>query len=144
MAPYSLTLSETGYFSQQTTTHRSNRRACRLAKGGPLSVLVRSGPPSRSIPTDPLHPGKLRHKWSSTRPRQVEIERDQPLRQHHCSRCGRDFVESLSGERWAVYVSIFSFRRLPNQISTQWVGEVCSGAQMPFDNEVRSKPIDHQ
>ena len=32
------------------------------------------------------------HLWSSQKPRQVEIEPDKPLRQHHCSRCGRDFV----------------------------------------------------
>jgi hypothetical protein len=43
------------------------------------------------------------HQWSSATPRQLEIQPDQPLRQYHCSRCRRDFVESLSGKRWAVY-----------------------------------------
>src|SRR5258708_672490 len=74
--------------------------------------VVRPRPAWSAIPVHPelipLHPGKLRHKWSSTRPRQVEIAPDEPLRQHRCSRCGRDFVESLSGERWAVSVSVFS------------------------------------
>jgi hypothetical protein len=83
------------------------------------------------------------HQWSSPKPRQVEIEPDKPLRQHHCSRCGRDFVESLSGERWAVYVSVFSFRRLPDHIGKQWLGEMCPGALMPFDREVRSRLTDH-
>ena len=83
------------------------------------------------------------HEWSSPKPRQVEIEPDKPLRQHHCSRCGRDFVESLSGERWAVYVSVFSFRRLPDHISTQWLGEMCPGAPMAFDTEVRNRLTDH-
>lgn len=67
------------------------------------------------------------HQWSSANPRQVEIDPNKPLRQYHCSHCGRDFVESLSGERWAVQVSIFSFRRLPDHISAQWLGEMCPG-----------------
>jgi len=83
------------------------------------------------------------HQWSSQKPRQVEIEPDKPLRQHHCCRCARDFVESLSGERWAVYVSVFSFRRLPDHISTQWLGEMCPGAPMAFDTEVRNRLNEH-
>ena len=83
------------------------------------------------------------HQWSSANPRKIEIESDKPLLQHHCSRCGRDFVESLSGERWAVYVSVFSFRRLPDQISNQWLGEMCPGAPMAFDTEVRNRLSDH-
>ena len=83
------------------------------------------------------------HQWSSPKPRQVEIESDKPLRQYHCSRCGRDFVESLSGERWAVYVSVFSFRRLPDQISARWLGEMCPGELMAFDTEVRNKLTEH-
>ena len=83
------------------------------------------------------------HQWSSQKPRLVEIEPDKPLLQHHCSRCGRDFVEALSGERWAVYVSTFSFRRLPDHISTQWLGEMCPGAPMAFDMEVRNRLSDH-
>ena len=78
------------------------------------------------------------HQWSSPKPRRVEIEPDKPLLQHHCSRCGRDFVESLSGERWAVYVSVFSFRRLPDHIGRQWLEELCPGEPMPLDREVRS------
>ncbi|MGA9723179.1 MAG: hypothetical protein WBQ86_12040 [Candidatus Binatus sp.] len=83
------------------------------------------------------------HQWSSQKYRQVEIEPDKPLRQHHCSRCGRDFVESLSGNRWAVFVSVFSFRRLPDNVSAQWLGEMCPGAPMAFDMEARNKLLDH-
>ena len=83
------------------------------------------------------------HQWSSQKYRQVEIELDKPLRQHHCSRCGRDFVESLSGNRWAVFVSVFSFRRLPDNVSAQWLGEMCPGAPMAFDMEARNKLLDH-
>jgi hypothetical protein len=83
------------------------------------------------------------HQWSSKKPRQVEIEPDKPLRQHHCSSCRRDFVESLSGERSAVFVSIFSFRRLPDHISTQWLAEMCPGAPLPFDREICNRLADH-
>jgi hypothetical protein len=83
------------------------------------------------------------HQWYSQKPRQVAIEPDKVLLQHHCSRCGRDFVESLSGERWAVYVSAFSFRKLPDHVSNQWLGEMCPGARMPLDIEVRSRLTDH-
>jgi hypothetical protein len=55
----------------------------------------------------------------------------------------REFVESASGERWAVYVSVFSFRRLPDHVSTQWLGELCPGAPMPLDAEVRNGLMDH-
>jgi hypothetical protein len=83
------------------------------------------------------------HRWSSTNPRQIELEPGRSVLQHHCSRCRRDFVESTSGERWAVYVSVFSFKRLPDQISARWVDEMCPGAPMPFDREIRSRLIDH-
>ena len=83
------------------------------------------------------------HQWSSQKPRLVEIEPDKIFRQFHCSRCGRDFIESPSGERRAVHVSVFSFQRLPDTITTQWLGELCPGAPMPYDVEIRSKLVDH-
>ena len=83
------------------------------------------------------------HKWSSARGRQVEIESGKPLIQHRCSRCKRDFVEDAStGERYAVYVSVFSFRRLPDPVSRQWLLELCPGAPLPYDIEIRSKLIE--
>lgn len=84
------------------------------------------------------------HNWSSVRGRRIEIEPGKPLIQLHCSRCGRDFVEdSSSGQRYAVYVSVFSFRRLPEPITKSWLGELCPGAPVPYDIEVRSKLIEH-
>ena len=47
--------------------------------------------------------------------RRIEIEPGKPLVQRHCSRCRRDFVEDpATGERYAVYVSVFRFRKLPD------------------------------
>jgi len=80
------------------------------------------------------------HNWSDAKGRKVEIEPGKTLIQHHCSRCRRDFVEDPpSGERYAVYVSVFNFRRLPELITKRWIGELCPGAPLPQDIEVRSK-----
>ena len=83
------------------------------------------------------------HNWSSVKGRRVEIEPGKPLIQHHCSRCRRDFIEDLpTGQRHAVYVSVFSFRRLPDLITKRWIGELCPGAPLPGDIELRSKFIE--
>jgi hypothetical protein len=85
------------------------------------------------------------HRWASVRGRQVEIESGNPLVQRHCTRCMRDFVEDpCSGERHAVYVSVFSFRMLPDQINQQWLAELCPGAPLPLDVEIRGKLIEHR
>ena len=82
------------------------------------------------------------HQWSDVRHRQIDIEPGKSLLQFHCSRCMRDFVEDTStGERHAVYVSVFRLRNLPDQISAHWLAEMCPGAPLPFDIEVRSRLI---
>src|SRR5271166_2968101 len=84
-------------------------------------------------------------KGPNTRGRQIEIEPGKPLIQHRCSRCKRDFVEDAStGERYGVYVSVFSFRRLPDSVTRQWLAELYPGAPLPFDIEVRSKLIENR
>ena len=83
------------------------------------------------------------HCWSSPSGRRLEFELGKPVVQHHCSRCTRDFIESPSGERRAVYVSVFSLRTLPDHISTQWLGEMCPGAPRAFDLEIRKRLIEH-
>jgi hypothetical protein len=85
------------------------------------------------------------HRWSSARGRQIEVEPGKPLILHRCSRCKRDFAEDAStGERYAVCVSVFIFRRLPHPVSRQWLGELCPGAPLPYDIEVRSKLIENR
>jgi hypothetical protein len=80
------------------------------------------------------------HNWSSAEGRKVEIEPARPLIQHHCSRCRRDFVEEAgTGERYAVHVSVFKFLRLPDPITKRWIGEMCPGAPLPQDIEVRNR-----
>jgi hypothetical protein len=85
------------------------------------------------------------HKWSSAHGRRVQIEPGKELIQHHCSRCRRDFVEDpLTGERHAVYVSVFQFRKLPDPITRQWLSDLCPGAPLPYDIEVRSRLIENR
>ena len=85
------------------------------------------------------------HNWISAGGRKVEIEPGKPLIQHHCSRCRRDFVEDpQTGERYAVHVSVFKFRRLPDPITNRWMGEMCPGAPLPQDLEVRNRLIENR
>ena len=85
------------------------------------------------------------HKWSSAQGQRTEIELDKPLSHHRCSRCKRDFVEDPStGERYAIYVSVFRFGKLPDLISKQWLRELCPGAPAPYDIEVRRKMIEER
>jgi hypothetical protein len=85
------------------------------------------------------------HQWSIAKRCGIDIEPGKPVIQHHCSRCRRDFVEDqLSGERYAVYVSVFSFRRFPDSITKQWLRELCPGAPPVYDIEVCSKLIERE
>jgi hypothetical protein len=85
------------------------------------------------------------HDWTSATGRKVEVEPGKPLVQHHCARCRRDFVEDTpTGERYAVYVSVFSFRKLPDPISKRWLDERCPGAPLPIDVELRGKLIENR
>jgi hypothetical protein len=65
------------------------------------------------------------HQWSSAQGRRVQVEPGKELLQHHCSRCRRDFVQDpTTSERYAVYVSVFRFRKLPEAITRQWLSEL--------------------
>jgi hypothetical protein len=81
------------------------------------------------------------HNWLE--PRSVKVDSAKPLVQFHCSRCCRDFVQDpATGKQYAVHVSVFEFRKLPDSINQQWLGEMCPGAPMPFDLAVRDKLVD--
>ena len=85
------------------------------------------------------------HQWSSAQGRRVQVEPGKELLQHHCSRCRRDFVlDPTTSERYAVYVSVFRFRKLPDSITRQWLSELCPGAPLPYDIEVRSRLIENR
>ena len=81
------------------------------------------------------------HSWVVCR---LEIK-DNPRIHYRCSRCSRDFTEDpLTGERSAVYVSVFNFWKLPEPVVKRWLAESCPGAQLPADIEVRSSVMQVQ
>jgi hypothetical protein len=82
------------------------------------------------------------HQWVAGGPRQFDLESGQTVLQRRCSRCGRDFVVDLSsGAHHAIYVSIFSFYRLHDEVTQRWVGRPCPGKRLPADEDDRKKPV---
>ncbi len=74
--------------------------------------------------------------------RTLDIGSGGQIVQYRCSRCGRDFVDSPSGERYAVSVSAFGFRKLPVAITRRWLQELCPCELLPGDVELRNKVIE--
>jgi hypothetical protein len=59
---------------------------------------------------------------------------------HHCARCLRDFVDDPStGERYAVYVAVFSFERLPELTTAKWLRDLCPGMPVVQDGAIRKR-----
>ena len=88
----------------------------------------------------------MREAWSSHSWVVCRLEiKDNPRIHYRCSRCSRDFTEDpLTGERSAVYVSVFNFWKLPEPVVKRWLAEFCPGAQLPADIEVRSSVMQVQ
>jgi len=81
------------------------------------------------------------HLWLAA-PRSIVIESDQTVIQHHCARCGRDFVTNTSSDsRIAVFVSAISFHQLSDAVTTRWLSDACPGRRLSSDEEDRSKRI---
>ena len=84
------------------------------------------------------------HQWTTAQGRRIELNPGKPIIQHHCSRCHRDFVEDLpTGVRYAVYVSVFTIRKLPEPVSKCWLGEFCPGSPLSFDDQIRGKLVEN-
>ena len=85
-----------------------------------------------------------RSVWSSHYWQTREIEKGvyEGVIHHHCSRCLRDFVdEPVTGERYAVYVGVFRFEKLPELTTARWLRELCPGAPMIEDVEIRKRAM---
>lgn len=79
----------------------------------------------------------LSHKWTSVRGRSLTIA-GKLLRQFKCRRCRRDFVqETVSGERYAVHVSIFDFDRLADEVTNRWLNQPCPHTAPRSDDDDR-------
>ena len=88
------------------------------------------------------------HQWLSS-PRRLAIEPGNAVLQHHCVRCGRDFVtDRSSNSTYAVFVSAISFDQLEDEVTKRWLSEPCPGRRVSSDDEDRNKivvalPISH-
>jgi hypothetical protein len=81
------------------------------------------------------------HLWLA-KPRPVVIESGQTVIQHHCARCGRDFVTNApSDSRIAVFVSAISFHHLSDEVTKRWLTEDCPRARLSSDEEDRKRRI---
>jgi hypothetical protein len=93
-------------------------------------------PSDQEVPSESSVPIWHTHDW---RERRLELE-GKPLLHYQCSRCRRDFVEDLStNERYAVYVSIFQFVRLPNEVSGRWLTDRCPTSTLETDDNDRHR-----
>jgi hypothetical protein len=81
------------------------------------------------------------HQWLAN-PRYLAIKPSNPVIQHHCVRCGRDFVtDSSSNITHAVFVSAISFDQLMDEVTDRWLSEPCPGRRLSPDDEDRNKII---
>jgi len=81
------------------------------------------------------------HKWLSN-PRRLAIEAGKAVLQHHCVRCGRDFIINPSSDSsHAVFVSAISFDQLSDEVTKRWLSEPCPDARLSSDDEDRNKIV---
>jgi hypothetical protein len=81
------------------------------------------------------------HQWLAS-PRHLAIKPENTVLQHHCVRCGRDFVtDTSSNSSYAVFVSAISFDQLSDEVTERWLSEPCPGKRLSLDDEDRSKII---
>ena len=91
--------------------------------------------------TDEIWKTQNTHLWLA-KPRPITIESDQIVIQHHCARCGRDFVTNASSDSpIAVFVSAISFLRLSDEVTQRWLTEDCPRARLSSDDEDRRRRI---
>ena len=77
------------------------------------------------------------HRWVPPLGRIFEIK-GQALRHFLCETCKRDFVEEMeSGERYAVNVGTFDFKRLSDEVTDRWLRTPCGDHALLDDAEDR-------
>ena len=81
------------------------------------------------------------HLWLA-KPRPIAIESGLIVIQHHCARCGRDFVTNTSSDSGlAVFVSAISFHQLSDAVTMRWLSDACPGRRLSSDEEDRRRRI---
>jgi hypothetical protein len=80
------------------------------------------------------------HRWYELKEPHLIIESGEAVLHKHCVQCGRDIVTVLSsGTRHAVYISVFYFYRLDNEVTERWLSEHCPGKRLTSDDEDRKR-----
>lgn len=75
------------------------------------------------------------HDWIS---RPLKLVPNEPLIQQGCRECDRAFVdECLTGDRYAVHVSVFKFHRLSDEVTSRWLSEKCPAQRTLADEADR-------
>jgi hypothetical protein len=82
------------------------------------------------------------HGWIEPKARIVKVATGYSVVQRRCSRCHRDFITTPSGGRIAVFVSIFSFFPLDEEVTERWVNLPCPGRRLTSDDDDRKRAID--
>jgi hypothetical protein len=81
------------------------------------------------------------HQWLAN-PRRLAIKPSNIVLQHHCVRCGRDFItDPSSNSSYAVFVSAISFDQLSDEVTKRWLSEPCPGKRLSLDDEDRGKIV---
>ncbi len=75
------------------------------------------------------------HDWTS---RGLEALPHQRIVHRVCGACGRGFFDQFpSGERYAVYDSVFRFHRLSDEVTSRWLSDQCPAERLVADEEDR-------
>jgi hypothetical protein len=81
------------------------------------------------------------HGWIEPKARIVKVATGYSAMQRRCARCHRDFITTPGGHR-AVFVSIFSFFPLDEEVTERWVNLPCPGRRLSSDDDDRKRWID--
>jgi len=60
------------------------------------------------------------HDWFD---RPLEIDRAQNVTQFSCRKCGRGFIDDVSGRVYAIHASAFRVNRLSGEVTKRWLIE---------------------
>ena len=55
----------------------------------------------------------------------LEIDPAQNVTQFSCRKCGRGFIDDVSGRVYAIHASAFTVNRLSDEVTKRWLVEPC-------------------
>ena len=70
------------------------------------------------------------HDWFD---RPLEIDRGEKVMQFVCRKCGRGFINDVTGRRYAIHASVFAVYRLADEVTARWLFEPCPTTRQTSD-----------